>query len=125
MDLQYPARERRMRRPRLPVAFTSAMRLAAALLLVGAGASHAQLASDPLLLRGSANVPVYAEYDKKVRASEQLSPLGGQMFGEEVSLYTGATQFSQVDIDLPGNDALPVQLRRRFVVAALVHCCPE
>ena len=30
------------------------------------------------------------------------------------------TLFSHVDIDIPGKNALPVQLRRRFVVSALV-----
>ncbi|HJU39623.1 MAG TPA: RHS repeat domain-containing protein, partial [Tahibacter sp.] len=71
--------------------------------------------------RGSADVPAYAEYDKKVRASEQLSPLDGELFGESVSLYSGATQFSHVNIDIPGNSALPVQLRRRFVVTPLAR----
>ncbi|MDC8014373.1 hypothetical protein [Tahibacter soli] len=92
--------------------------LAAALAL--SLAAHAQSSPDPLALRGSASVPAYVEYDKKVRASEQLSPLSGELFGEDVSSYTGATEFSHVDIDIPGNNALPVQLRRRFVVSALV-----
>ena len=46
--------------------------LAAALAL--SLAAHAQSPPDPLVLRGSASVPAYVEYDKKVRASEQLSP---------------------------------------------------
>ncbi|HVJ62057.1 MAG TPA: hypothetical protein VM555_05020, partial [Tahibacter sp.] len=69
---------------------------------------------------GSADVPPYVEYDKKLRAAEQLSPLTGEMFGENVSLYTGQTEFRHVDVDLPGNNALPVQLARRFVVTSLV-----
>ncbi len=71
--------------------------------------------------RGTAGVPVYVEYDKKLRAAEQLNPLGGEMFGESVSLYSGQTEFSHVDIDLPGNNALPVQLRRRFVITSLMQ----
>ncbi|MDC8014137.1 hypothetical protein [Tahibacter soli] len=38
-------------------------------------AAHAQSPPDPPTLRGSASVPAYVEYDKKVRVSEQLSPL--------------------------------------------------
>jgi len=36
--------------------------------------------------------------------------------GESVSLYNGATEFAAVDIDLPGNNALPVRLARRFKI---------
>lgn len=36
--------------------------------------------------------------------------------GDSVSLYNGATGFSATDISLPGNNALPVQLSRRFSV---------
>lgn len=69
---------------------------------------------------GSGDVPVYVEYDKRLRASEQLSALGSELFGDQVSLYTGQTSFRHVDIDVPGNDALPVQLSRRYTIAPLV-----
>jgi len=68
---------------------------------------------------GTAAVPVYAEYDKTIRAAEQVAPLTSDLFGDSVAPYLGQTEFNQVDIDLPGNDALPVQLRRRFVVSSL------
>lgn len=69
--------------------------------------------------RGNSTVPVYVEYDKRVRASEQLSALGSDFFGDQVSLYTGQTSFRHVDIDIPGNNELPVQLSRRYTVTAL------
>lgn len=69
---------------------------------------------------GSGDVPAYVEYDKRLRASEQLSALGSELFGDEVSLYTGQTSFRQVDIDIPGNNALPVQLSRRYTISTLV-----
>lgn len=75
--------------------------------------------SPPIVMAGSEPVPVYAEYSKKVKAAEQVEPLSSELFGDKVSLYTGQTEFSVVDIDLPGNDALPVQLRRRFAVSLL------
>ncbi|HJU41066.1 MAG TPA: RHS repeat-associated core domain-containing protein [Tahibacter sp.] len=90
-------------------------------LALAAASAFAQSTPTPPQPRGTAGVPTYVEYDKKLRAAEQLSPLSGDMFGENVSLYTGQTEFSQVDIDLPGNNALPVQLRRRFVVTPLMQ----
>jgi RHS repeat-associated protein len=69
--------------------------------------------------RGSGTVPVYVEYDKRVRASEQLPALGSELFGDEMSLYLGQTTFRHVDIDIPGNNELPVQLSRRFTIGAL------
>ena len=69
---------------------------------------------------GSGEVPVYVEYDKRLRASEQVSALGSELFGDQVSLYTGQTAFRHVDIDIPGNSALPVQLSRRYAIATLV-----
>ncbi|HEY0179657.1 MAG TPA: hypothetical protein VGC30_08495, partial [Dokdonella sp.] len=66
------------------------------------------------------DVPIYVEYDKKVRASEQVTPLTSDFFGEQVAMYSGQTEFGAVDVDIPGNSALPVQLRRRLVVSAVV-----
>ncbi len=68
----------------------------------------------------TAEVPLYVEYDKRLRASEQLSALGSELFGDQVSLYTGQTAFRHVDIDVPGNNALPVQLSRRYSISTLV-----
>ncbi|MBX3711353.1 MAG: RHS repeat protein [Lysobacter sp.] len=62
-------------------------------------------------------VEPYQEYGKKVKASERVTPLTDQLFGEEVSLYNGATSFSVVDIDIPGNSALPVRLGRKFSIS--------
>lgn len=56
------------------------------------------------------------EYQKRVKAAETLSPLDTGLFGESVSLYDGSTQFRVVELDLPGNNGLPVQLARRLTV---------
>jgi RHS repeat-associated protein len=66
-------------------------------------------------------VEPYQEYGKKVKASERATPLTDQLFGEEVSLYNGATSFSMVDIDIPGNSALPVRLGRKFSISPSIH----
>jgi YD repeat-containing protein len=56
------------------------------------------------------------DYAKRLRAAELVSPLTSDLFGDSVSLFNGATEFAVVDIDIPGNGGLPVQLRRRFKV---------
>lgn len=66
---------------------------------------------------GSASaIEQYLEYRKQVETAQKLSTLKDDLFGEHVSLYNGKTEFANVDIDVPGNSALPVQLRRRFSV---------
>ena len=96
------------------------------LAMVGSTAPMRAHAADiaPLLnagTSGGSDVPLYAEYDKKIRASEQVGALASDLFGDVVSPYAGQTEFDVVDIDVPGNNALPVQLRRRFVVSALMN----
>lgn len=66
----------------------------------------------------------HLEYEKRLRAADQVGPLNSDLFGDSVSLYNGATEFSVVDIDLPGNNALPVQLRRRFRVESFKEVEP-
>lgn len=66
--------------------------------------------------RSAGTVRPYEEFDQRVRSAQMVTPLASDVFGEQVSLYNGATQFSVVDIDLPGNSALPVRLRRSFKV---------
>ena len=52
------------------------------------------------------------EYAKRIRATEVVSPLGDGLFGDAISLFDGTVTFAATDIDLPGNNALPVRLRR-------------
>ena len=58
----------------------------------------------------------YLEYQKRIKSAESLSVMDTGLFGESVSLYDGSTQFRVVEIDLPGNNALPVQFARRLNV---------
>jgi hypothetical protein len=66
----------------------------------------------------SAPVMPYQEYGKRLKAAGMAGPLKSDLFGESVSLYNGATEFTVVDIDLPGNSSLPVRLSRRFNVTS-------
>lgn len=75
----------------------------------------ALLAGSSSLLAQDAIEP-YVEYRKRIEAAQNISPLEHGLFGEQVSLYNGSTTFSVTDIDLPGNNALPVRLARRLSV---------
>ncbi|OOG43518.1 hypothetical protein [Rhodanobacter sp. C05] len=59
---------------------------------------------------------VYEDYTRDLRAVQEVTPLTSTMFGDQVSLYSGGTQFDVTDIDLPGNSRLPVRLGRHFLV---------
>lgn len=65
---------------------------------------------------GAPSVDPYEEFGKHLRAAQEVTPLKSDLFGDQVSLYNGATEFDVTDIDLPGNSSLPVQLRRRLVI---------
>lgn len=84
----------------------SSILLFAALIVYGS-AIHAQ---------STGAVDPYEEYGKHLRAAQEVKPLSSDLFGDQVSLYNGSTEFDVVDIDLPGNGGLPVKLRRRLVI---------
>lgn len=79
--------------------------LSALLLLVTAGTASAQAGKAP-----------WEEYDKRIKASEKVAPLGNNAFGDEVSLSNGALSFSALDVSLPGNSGLPVAFGRNYSV---------
>jgi len=58
----------------------------------------------------------YQEYRKHIESAQTLTALTDGLMGDSVSLFNGATEFAITDIALPGNNGLPVQLRRRFSI---------
>lgn len=58
----------------------------------------------------------WQEYNERIRATELVAPLTSEIFGEQISLYDGSTEFAVTDVSIPGNSGLPVELRRRFKV---------
>ena len=61
-------------------------------------------------------VDPYEEYAQRIRAAQAVTPKSDAIFGDNVSLYSGATTFDVTDVSIPGNNALPVALRRTFVI---------
>ena len=52
------------------------------------------------------------EVGQRVRTAQTLGALGESLFGDSTNRYDGSTSFSVVDIDIPGNNALPVRIGR-------------
>jgi len=63
-----------------------------------------------------AGVDYQDEYDKKIKAAQNIGVLGDDLAGDHVNFYTGATSFSVVDISVPTN-GLPLRLGRKRSVS--------
>lgn len=87
------------------VATSSALRASCALFVLA-------MALSPM--GASAQTRWGEEYAKRIHASEQVSPLTDDMFGDHVNLFDGTVEFRTTDISLPGNNDLPVELTRTF-----------
>ena len=92
--------------------------LCALALLLAPLLSHAETPFIAPLAVGSEGAPIdpFQEYGKRVKAGSTVEPITSSLFGDQVSLYNQAATFSHIDIDMPGNDQLPVQLRRQYVI---------
>ena len=64
---------------------------------------------------------IYTDQNKLFRSARQVTPLGASLFGDKVNLYTGALEFSQTDVALPGNSRLPVSIGRRLIANRYGH----
>ncbi|WP_313317522.1 hypothetical protein [Stenotrophomonas sp.] len=51
----------------------------------------------------------------RIRHSSIVAPVEGSFVGEMVSDGSGALEIVQTDIDIPGNNAIPVRVSRRFI----------
>lgn len=58
----------------------------------------------------------WEELGNRLKASQEVSALGPNLFGDQVSLSNGALSFSVTDVSLPGNSALPVAFSRSYRV---------
>ena len=74
-----------------------------------------------LLLLGALPQSAWAiRYDQKyietIKKSEGVTPIGVDSFGENLDISSGFVEFKWTDIDIPGNNALPVRLQRSLVI---------
>ena len=64
---------------------------------------------------GQVSVP--DQYDRVIRYRSEVVAFGVEGFGDQIDMGSGSLTIVQVDIDLPGNNGLPVRVARRFVPA--------
>jgi hypothetical protein len=72
------------------------------------------LACGPLCAQQSTYV--WQKFADRIKASEAISPLGNDLFGDRVGLSKGELSFAATDLALPGNDSLRVALERQYSV---------
>jgi hypothetical protein len=77
-----------------------ALGVAFAAAIGGSSVAHAQTIPD--------------EYNKKIASHSELGTLTGDFAGDRIDMSSGSLEIVQTDIDLPGNNALPVRVARRF-----------
>jgi len=59
---------------------------------------------------------VHEKHIERLNEAQKIAPLGVDAFGDQISYYSGGLSFNTVDISLPGNSGLPVELRRKFAI---------
>ncbi|MFS8063176.1 MAG: hypothetical protein ACMG5Z_01170, partial [Luteimonas sp.] len=72
-------------------------------------------------LAAQSMVGLHENFLQRINASKDIAPLGNDVFGDQISLKTGSVEFNIVDIDVPGNNALPVQLARELRIEDRLH----
>ena len=72
------------------------------------------LALTPTPSQAQGETTWYKETHRQVRGSSAVSALGPNLFGDQVSLYSGRIEFVQSDLEVPGNNNLPVGISRRL-----------
>jgi YD repeat-containing protein len=71
------------------------------------------LVTVPLAWSQSAPVSPESEFQKRIKVSEDIQPLGDNPFGEQISLYNGSLSFEQTDVSEAGTGPA-LQLTRSF-----------
>lgn len=65
-------------------------------------------------VHAQSSVTVFEEYGKLIQSREVVGALGNDLFGEQVSMYSGSLEFQQTDVSLPGDNVLTMAVGRQF-----------
>lgn len=58
------------------------------------------------------------QYNHRLQSSQTVSPLGPDLFGDQVDMRDGNTTFSVTDVQVPSNGSIPISIGRNLVVSA-------
>ena len=89
---------------------TAFLRTAFALVLTLSGATLAQ------------NAYQWESHDKRVTSAQTMTALGNDLFGDNISLQTGALSFTVTDVDLLGNCSCFALPRASMPSPAIAAC---
>ena len=64
----------------------------------------------------AAITPAQDYSDEFIRQRSAVTALGLSLFGDNTGLSTGVTEFATTDVEVPGNNGLPVRIARRYRV---------
>lgn len=62
----------------------------------------------------AADTKISEEYDKLIKHRGEITAFGDSGFGDRIDIGSGGLEIVQIDVDLPGNNALIVRIGRRF-----------
>lgn len=88
------------------------MKMSVCASLLGAGVLH--VASVSPAYAGE----VWQDYSKLISERTAVGTLGPALMGDQVSYYSGVLSFNHTDVSIPGNNGLPVEIRRSYSVRA-------
>ncbi|UFU10609.1 hypothetical protein LRM40_02555 [Ideonella dechloratans] len=67
------------------------------------------------------SLSTFEEQGELKRGSRSITVLGPDLAGDKIDLYTGAVTLTRTDIDIPGNNTLPVSWGMRFALGPRLH----
>jgi RHS repeat-associated protein len=66
---------------------------------------------------GAQGLYQWESYEKRVDSARTIEALGSELFGDRVNLQNGGLSFTVTEVDVPGNNSLPVRFTRSYRVA--------
>lgn len=67
-------------------------------------------------MNAHAEIRADQKYIEPIKKSSGITPVAIDSFGDSIDLSTGSVEFKWTDIDVPGNNSLPVRLQRSLVI---------
>ena len=55
-------------------------------------------------------------YNDTIKGATTIGPLGSDLFGEQISVFDGTTEFHATDVNVPTNSGLPMMVGRKLMV---------
>jgi len=77
--------------------------------------------SAPSIAYSQDDLEPFLEWERKQHISTHMKPLETELFGDEINPHMGTLSFNIVDISIPGNFDIPVEIRRTISQSRRYH----